>query len=264
MSGRRRVSDFVTHQGFRFVAERFTDRWCWWRPITRPAASSRALDRDGKIVWSRAGPSSRITLRRWCSTVAGRDQLLLVGLRSHVELRSAHRQAAVGSRNSTTECVGTQSSPTGSSSFASGGYPKKLTVAVGETARTRSPGKTPRSRTCPSMIAHKGYLYTVTDAGIVYCWKAATGEEQWKTRLGGTFNASPVLVGELLFATDQEGKTTIFKASPTGFESVGENRLGEDVYATPVFVDGQVFMRVAQGSGETRQEWLYCIGKKKS
>ncbi len=222
------------------------------------------LDRaTGKIVWQNQRPKQPNYTSPVVLNVAGREQLLLAGCDHMSSFDPATGKQLWEIEGSTTECVGAIVSD-GQLVFASGGYPKKLTVAVRGDGSDQVAWENTTQTYVPSMVVHQGYLYTVTDAGIVYCWKAGTGEEQWKTRLGGTFNASPVLVGELLFATDQEGKTTIFKARPTGFETIGENRLGEDVYATPVFVGGQIFMRVAHGSGEARQEWLYCIGAKKS
>jgi hypothetical protein len=44
------------------------------------------------------------------------------------------------------------------------------------------------------------------------------GEEACKTRSGGSFNTAPVLVDDLLPATDQEGETTVLKASPEGLQ----------------------------------------------
>ena len=194
-------------------------------------------------------------------TVAGRDQLLLAGCDHVSSFDPLSGKQLWEVEGSTTECVGSIVSD-GRLVFASGGYPKKLTLAVRADGSGEVVWENSTQSYVPSMMVHNGYLYTVTDAGIVYCWKADSGEELWKTRLGGTFNTSPVLVGELLFATNQEGKTTIFKASPDGFQLIAENQLGEDVYATPVICGGQIFMRVAQGLAKARQEWLYCIGDK--
>ena len=49
--------------------------------------------------------------------------------------------------------------------------------------------------------------------------------EFWKGRLGGTFSASPVLVGDYVFATNESGRTFLFKANPEGFEIARENRI---------------------------------------
>jgi outer membrane protein assembly factor BamB len=257
-----RVSDFVTHQGFGSSPTIY-------KSLVLVATDNKgggvvaALDREtGKEVWRQERPKQPNYTSPVVLKVAGREQLLLAGCDHMSSFDPATGKQLWEVEGSTTECVGAIVSD-GELVFASGGYPKKLTVAVRGDGSDKIAWENTTQTYVPSMIVHDGYLYTVTDAGIIYCWKSATGEEQWKTRIGGTFNASPVLVGDLLFATDQEGKTTIFKASPASYEPVGENHLGEDVYATPVFVDGQIFMRVAHGSNESRQEWLYCIGAKK-
>ena len=111
----------------------------------------------------------------------------------------------------------------------------------------------------PSMLVHEGHIFLVTDAGIARCWKSQTGEEVWRGRLGGTFSASPVLVGEHIFATNEDGETFIFRANPEEFELVAENKLGEDVLATPTICDSRIYMRVAQQIDGQRTEVLYCI-----
>jgi hypothetical protein len=258
-----RLSDFVTHQGFG-SSPTIYQSLLLVATDNKAGGVVAALDRaTGKVVWQHERPKQPNYTSPVVLNVAGRPQLLLAGCDHMSSFDPQSGKQLWEIENSTTECVGAIVTD-GQLVFASGGYPKKLTVAVRADGSDQVAWENTTQTYVPSMVVHKDYLYTVTDAGIVYCWKAATGEEQWKTRLGGTFNASPVLVGELLFATDQEGKTTIFKASPTGFESVGENHLGEDVYATPVFVGGQIFMRVAHGSGDARREWLYCLGAKKS
>ena len=73
--------------------------------------------------------------------------------------------------------------------------------------------------------------------------------------------ASPVLVGDRIFATNEAGRTFIFKATPEAFELVGENQLGDEVMATPTICGGRVFMRVAFKKEGKRQEMLYCLGK---
>lgn len=114
----------------------------------------------------------------------------------------------------------------------------------------------------PSLVAQGEHLYGVLDAGIAACWDSATGREVWKQRIGGTFSASPVLVGSLLYAVDEAGKTTIFKASPDGFEQVGENQLGDETFATPTICGGRIYLRAAATTDRVRQETLYCLSAK--
>jgi outer membrane protein assembly factor BamB len=112
----------------------------------------------------------------------------------------------------------------------------------------------------PSMLVRDGHLYAVQDAGVAVCWKCDSGKEVWKGRLGGTFTASPVLVGEHLFATNEAGRTFLFKATPAGFSLVGQNQLGDEVFATPAICGDRIYFRVAARTKDRRQEMLYCLG----
>ena len=95
------------------------------------------------------------------------------------------------------------------------------------------------------MLHHNGYLYAVQDGGLAMCWKFDTGKEMWKGRLDGPFSASPVLVGDHLFATNESGRTYIFNASPKAFDLIAQNQLGNDVMATPTICGSRIYMRAA-------------------
>jgi hypothetical protein len=81
----------------------------------------------------------------------------------------------------------------------------------------------------------------------------------WKERLGGDFFASPVMVGNRIYATDVRGKTSVFEATPRHFELLAQNQLGNETYASPVICGNRVYLRVAT-HGDDRKEYLYCIG----
>jgi outer membrane protein assembly factor BamB len=101
------------------------------------------------------------------------------------------------------------------------------------------------------------------DAGVAQCWKADTGEEQWKQRVGGTFSASLVLVGDRIYATDEAGRTCVFAADPNEFRLLAESQLGQEVFASPAICDGCIYQRVAFVSDGQRQEFLYCLGRRR-
>ena len=113
----------------------------------------------------------------------------------------------------------------------------------------------------PSLLIRDGYLFGVLDAGIAVCWKSDTGSEVWKARLGGTFSASPVLVGDKIYATNEAGDTYIYRADPTKFEQLGKNHLGDEILSTPVICDSKIYYRVAHLIDGKRQEFLYCLGE---
>ena len=218
-----------------------------------------ALDREsGKIVWKNDRPKTPNYPSPVVLKVAGRDQVLLTGCNLVTGFDALTGKKLWESKGSTTECV-TSTVTDGELIFTSGGYPKNHLSAV--RAGTGEIVWEQNVRIyVPSMLFYDGHLYSVTDAGVAICWKAATGEEVWKARLGGTFNASPVRVGENVYATNQEGTTFIFKATAAKYVPVAENSLGEDVFATPAICGGRLYARVAKRKNGDRQEWLYAVG----
>jgi outer membrane protein assembly factor BamB len=193
--------------------------------------------------------------------VAGKDQLLMTGCNVVAGFEPMTGKVLWETKGSTTECV-TSTVTDGQLIFTSGGFPKNHVSAVRADGSGKVVWENSTRVYVPSMLVHDGYLYGVLDAGFAVCWKADSGKELWRGRLRGTFSASLVLVGEHLFATNESGRTFIFQASPKAFALVDENQLGKEVLTTPAFCGGCIFMRVA-GNGEgTRQEMLYCLGKK--
>ena len=110
------------------------------------------------------------------------------------------------------------------------------------------------------MLISDGYLYGVDDNGIAYCWEAKSGREMWKSRLQGPVSASPVLVGDTIYASNERGVTFVFKANSKKFEAVAKNQLGTESFATPTIIDNRIYLRVASGKGRGRKEMLYAIG----
>ena len=144
--------------------------------------------------------------------------------------------------------------------FASGGFPAQRTMAI----RPEGDGEIvwENSVKCyeQSMLCHNGYLYGLSDRGVMYCWRASDGEEMWKQRLEEPVSASPVYAAGNIYISVESGKTFVFKANPEQFESVAENQLGTQAFATPSFVGDKIYVRVGQGSRGDYQEWLYCLG----
>ncbi|MFO1093841.1 MAG: PQQ-binding-like beta-propeller repeat protein, partial [Planctomycetaceae bacterium] len=161
---------------------------------------------------------------------------------------------------STTECV-TSTVTDGRVVFSTGGYPQNHVQAVVADGSAQVAWEKKVRVYVPSLLLKNGHLYLVTDDGVAACWRVDDGEELWKSRLGGTFSSSPVLAGDRIYATDESGRTTVFKASPEKFESLAENQLAQEVFATPVIAGGRIYHRAATIDGDQRQEWLYCLGE---
>jgi outer membrane protein assembly factor BamB len=144
--------------------------------------------------------------------------------------------------------------------FAGGGWPKNHTVAIKADGSGQVAWQNTARVYVPSMIVKAGHLYAVMDAGLAVCWKSDTGAELWKERLGGEFFGSPVMVDDRIYASNVAGKTFVFDSTPAGFKLLAQNQLGNEMYSSPVVCGGRVYLRVAK-VGESRQEFLYCVGK---
>lgn len=94
----------------------------------------------------------------------------------------------------------------------------------------------------PSVVAHDGHVYFVSDGGIASCAEAATGKVVWNERLGGGFSASPTLAEGRIYFVNEAGLATVVKAAPT-FEVLAKNDIGERTLASPAFIDGAIFLR---------------------
>jgi outer membrane protein assembly factor BamB len=161
---------------------------------------------------------------------------------------------------STTECV-TSAVTDGEVIITSGGYPRNHVAAVRADGSNEIVWENGERVYVPSMLMQDGYLYAVTDDGVAICWRAGDGKEQWKGRLGGTFSASLVRVAERIYSINEAGECFVFSADPEGFKLLAENRLGDEVFATPAICGGRLYQRVAERAGDARQEYLYCIGE---
>jgi len=105
----------------------------------------------------------------------------------------------------------------------------------------------------PSMLYIKPFLFLVTEAGVVKCLKAATGEIIWRNRLGGRYSASPIWADGKLYFLSEKGKTTVVEAGPE-FKIVTENELKEKCCASPAISQKNIFIRSENN--------LYCIGQR--
>jgi hypothetical protein len=255
-----RVSDFVVHQGFGSSP-------AVYGPLVLVATDHKgggviaALDRaTGQQVWMAQRPKTANYASPIIVQASGREQLVLTGCDLVASFDPLTGKKMWEIAGSTTECV-TSVVTDGQLIFTSGGYPKNHVSAVRADGSGTIAWENQVRVYVPSMLVRDGHLYAVTDAGVAMCWKCNSGEEVWKGRLGGTFSASPVLVGDRIFATNEAGSTFAFAASSAGFQQLAENRLGSEVFATPTFCGSRIFMRVADRSNDRRDESLYCIGQ---
>ncbi|MBM4002692.1 MAG: serine/threonine protein kinase [Planctomycetes bacterium] len=260
-----KICDFVVHQGF-------ASSPAVVGPLVLVSADNKAggllagLDRgSGEIIWSRARPKLPNYTSPIPLSVAGKKQLLLTGCDLVTSLDPLTGQLLWETAGATTECV-TSVVTDGRLVFTSGGYPKNHVSAIKADGSGELVWENNNRVYVPSMLVKDGYLYAVMDAGVAICLECATGKEVWKGRLGGTFSSSPVLVGDVIHATNEAGHTFLFRATSDSFQLVAENQLGSECFATPTICAGRIYTRVAyqeaaQGESGGRREYLICIGQ---
>jgi outer membrane protein assembly factor BamB len=107
----------------------------------------------------------------------------------------------------------------------------------------------------PSPILYGDYVYLMSDAGILTCLNAKTGEVVYE---GGRvpiatkfYGSSPVAFEGKILLTSDDGDTFVIKAGPK-HEVLGTNTIGEPCRTSIAIADGKLFVR-----GERH---LFCIG----
>jgi outer membrane protein assembly factor BamB len=255
----QKICDYVVHQGFGASP-------VIYQSLVIVAADHRGggtiagLDREtGHIIWTQPRPKIANYTTPALVQAAGKTQLVLGGCNLVSSFDPASGRKLWESSNSTEECVVTPVTD-GERVITSGGYPRNHTVAIEADGSGKIAWQNNARVYVPSMIAKAGYLYAVSDAGMAICWKADTGQEIWKERLGGDFFASPVMMDDRIYASNVNGKTYVFEATPQKFKLLAQNQLGDQAYASPVICGSRIYLRVASNDNG-RKEFLYCVGQ---
>lgn len=258
----KKIADYVLHQGFSSSPALYKSLVIVSADNKGGTGALAGLDRKtGDEVWRQSRPAMPNYTSPIILHAGKRDQLFFIGCDLVTSLDPLSGKTLWEMPGATTECV-TSTVTDGRLIYTSGGYPKNHLAAVTADGTKQVAWENASRVYVPSMVLKDGYLYAVLDAGVVQCWQADTGEEQWKNRIGGTFSSSLVQVGEHIYATDESGKTTVFAADPKEFRLIAESSLGQEVFATPAICGSRIYHRVAATADGQRQEYVYCLGDK--
>lgn len=108
----------------------------------------------------------------------------------------------------------------------------------------------------PSTLLYNGVLFMVNDSGILFSFDPASGDVLKRDRLPGAIDkyfASPVGADGKVWLVSQDGTVSVVSAKAQ-WETIAVNKLDGDVFATPAFADGVVYIRTAQA--------MYAFGRK--
>lgn len=133
--------------------------------------------------------------------------------------------------------------------YVTTGYPMKKTMAIRlapDAEANRVAWKYEKGTSyVPSPILYGDYLYLMTDAGLVTCLDAHSGEPKYESKRFPTpahFTSPPVAFDEKLLITSEDGDTYVLKAGPE-HEVLATNSLGEPVYASLALAGDSIYIR---------------------
>lgn len=210
-----------------------------------------ALDRrTGKQLWKTA----RAHRRSWATPIIvkanGRDELIASGAESVIAY-----DPKTGAELWRTDGVRSHPIPSVVQGhgllFATAGSGAKVALAIrpGDVAQTERIAWRYNKGTAyvASPILYGDYLYLISDAGLMTCIDAKTGEVQYqggRPPVPATFRASPVAFDGKLLITSEDGDTFVIKAGPA-HEVLRTNSVGEPVWASPALANGTIYIRGA-------------------
>jgi outer membrane protein assembly factor BamB len=95
-------------------------------------------------------------------------------------------------------------------------------------------------------------LFMISDAGVISCVDAKSGEGVWQKRLGGPFSASPLYAGGRIYFFGEEGDVPVIAATDE-YKLLANNKLGDGFMASPAVYADSLILR--------SRTHLYRIGK---
>lgn len=209
-----------------------------------------AYDRKtGALRWKVA----RKVQASWATPViargAGRDELVTSGNEAVIAY-----DPATGKELWTAKGVNSNAIPTPLAGdglvVLSAGYPEKVAVAFatggsGDVTDKALWKYAKGTAYVPSPILYQGHVYLMTDAGLLTCLDAKTGEVKYEGGRPTTpakFVASPIAFDGKLLLFSEEGDGYLIAAGPK-HEVLAKNPLGEAVYASPAAAAGRLYIR---------------------
>lgn len=229
-----------------------------------------ALRRDtGEVIWLKQRPRITNYTTPVLAQINGRAQILMTGGHKLTSFDALSGQQLWEVEALCQTMVGTpivlRSEDGNATRFiGSGGYPESQSIAIDLTStppRTLWTNKDKIYIPSPAISRDRQTLYAVDDEGIAMAWNVETGQQLWKKRIGGAYSASALLVGDHLLAASEQGKLTLMKVSPQkdDVEILAETELNSEIFASPILVQGKLYLRTGSHSGGNYAEKLTCI-----
>ena len=124
-----------------------------------------------------------------------------------------------------------------------------ISLKEGETSNAYIVWSQPRTGTyLPSSVAYDGFIYTLSETGILHRLDAKTGKQIYKTRIdpaATAFTTTPWAYNGKLFCLSEEGQTFVVSTGEE-FKLSHVNHLDDFVQASPALVGERLLIRTEQ------------------
>ncbi|MEZ6134571.1 MAG: PQQ-binding-like beta-propeller repeat protein [Pirellulaceae bacterium] len=96
-------------------------------------------------------------------------------------------------------------------------------------------------RTCGTVAIKDDLLFVADFSGMFHCLDAKTGKAHWSYDMFAASWASPLIVQDRVYISDEDGDLAIFKLSPEQ-EMIAEINMGSAVYTTPIAANSTLYV----------------------
>ncbi len=101
--------------------------------------------------------------------------------------------------------------------------------------------ETTMHRTCGTVAIKDDLLFIADFSGLVHCLDAKTGDAHWTYDMFAASWASPLIVEDKVYISDEDGDISIFELSKE-MNMLGEINVGTAVYTSPVCANDTLFI----------------------
>jgi hypothetical protein len=106
--------------------------------------------------------------------------------------------------------------------------------------------------TLSTVAIHQGLVIAPDLAGALHCLDADTGRRYWSYDMLSAVWATPLIVGELVYLADEEGRVVVFRLSKDPavamkkvdgeLEPIAAMKFGTSIYSSPVFANDTLYV----------------------
>jgi outer membrane protein assembly factor BamB len=97
-------------------------------------------------------------------------------------------------------------------------------------------------RTCGTAAISKDLVFVADFSGLFHCLDAKSGKVHWTYDMLAASWASPLIVEDKVYITDEDGDVAVFNVSAEKHEPLAETNMSTSIYTTPVVANDTLFI----------------------